>query len=31
MAPSSASTERECAQCAFWVRWLIWATRRSRA
>ena len=22
---------RECAQCAFWVRLLIWATRRARA
>jgi hypothetical protein len=25
-----ASHPSECAQCAFWVRLLIWATRKAR-
>jgi len=30
MAAPSASAARDCGQCAFWVRLLIWATRKAR-
>ena len=30
MAMLSAPGPRECGQCAFWVRLLLWATRKAR-
>jgi hypothetical protein len=30
MTGQAPARERTCAQCAFWLRILLWATRRAR-
>ena len=30
MGTETARAAQDCVQCAFWVRFLIWATRKTR-